>query len=1083
MCIVFPTEDPEQAWEARDTWLVLAPLANPPNRWFLTYINSFDPKSTTAKRGDGKSSGGGDSSGLMVFPVPNAKGRHGEMDFLLAKTSSYDCSHIARTAASAFSEYTDPPPPAPPPSPPDLSGLDFDDDDLMADLATCEAEPPPPPLEVQIVGEYDVSVAPTLDRLLQSVQWDVFKIAEAGRDAILDDMRTKFAEGFAFVIARKRPSTTGFRPPLGEVSYPPGSEEDELRRLEAEMGMMSPPSSPTPSEWERSMEYPSPPPSPPSDSGPSMPDSGFGIVFESETPFWPTVHEVRLGAPVKMDVTCVGINCIPDRDSCQRVVFGDRGEWLSVGAAAGTAQLEEAKWGADRWGAYQWGAHFDHERPKVVSLGLPIFSPITYRVDDAALLGGSVKDGKWSAVLTLAWTLPTTMENSPDAITYEAPRLACAWALGNAGGSIYTADGPSKDPCRYYTNTNVVGRRCTDVDVERLSAVLRRHLGPRDNLAQHLPHVKAEAESYVDMLAEVADFDLKAAAEEAAAEKAAAEKATAEKAAAEKAAAEKAAADRKAAAAGEKLCDAALEGDLDTAETLLNRGAPLDFHGGDYNRTPLIKAAMRGHVKMVQLLLDKGATWSLRDNSGRTALEWADKQGHAATVVALREAGAVVDRESAAALSKQQSQRTRQIALGRGDRTGHADAGRTDAGRTTLPFGFGSLFNLFGRRSRSERPAPPHLQPSEMFGGAGPYHAQQGISKAREQIEALNRRIAHITRKMDAELKDAQAAKDRGDKVTAMLCMKRRKKLQGQHNVAMEAITSLESQQEALEQMLIPDESVGATQVVGAAAIQSETASLSADRVDMLMDDMEEAMLMDELEEALADVREITEVARNMDNRPKKEAAAGPGSGGGSDNGVSDELSIQWRDLAQLEVRVAHLESAAPGVDEWMNKAQEKEKAVAEEAKAAKAARQSYHAMKCYQLAAIPRDQAFANARGFIDAWRHKLQAATETAQARDAARKEEKNGGPRDAARDSRTLTAKDLNARLAMVGADLEWVGGHGSVDIDRHTAGYPVQPAASLASRAARLLLPSTVTRLLTLRHEGEVTWTWTDVRTWV
>ena len=45
------------------------------------------------------------------------------------------------------------------------------------------------------------------------------------------------------------------------------------------------------------MEYPSPPPSPPSDSGPSMPDSGFGIVFESETPFWPTVHEVRLGAP------------------------------------------------------------------------------------------------------------------------------------------------------------------------------------------------------------------------------------------------------------------------------------------------------------------------------------------------------------------------------------------------------------------------------------------------------------------------------------------------------------------------------------------------------------------------------------------------------------------------------------------------------------------------------------------------------------------------------------------------------------------------------------------------------------------
>ena len=140
MCIVFPTEDPEQAWEAQDTWLVLAPLENPPNRWFLTYINSFDPKSTS-KHGSGDGSG----SGLMVFPVPNADGRLGEMDFLLAKTSSSECSDIARTAASAFSEYTDPPPPVPP-SPLDLSGLD--DDDLSAELAmpTCGVEPPPPPL-------------------------------------------------------------------------------------------------------------------------------------------------------------------------------------------------------------------------------------------------------------------------------------------------------------------------------------------------------------------------------------------------------------------------------------------------------------------------------------------------------------------------------------------------------------------------------------------------------------------------------------------------------------------------------------------------------------------------------------------------------------------------------------------------------------------------------------------------------------------------------------------------------------------------------------------------------------------------
>ena len=87
-------------------------------------------------------------------------------------------------------------------------------------------------------------------------------------------------------------------------------------------------------------------------------------------------------------------------------------------------------------------------------------------------------------------------------------------------------------------------------DVERLSAVQQTPSRPVNHLTRR---AKAEAESYVDMLAEVADFDPKVAA---------AEKALAEEAAA-----------KKAAEKGNKLCDAALEGDLNTAETLLNRGA------------------------------------------------------------------------------------------------------------------------------------------------------------------------------------------------------------------------------------------------------------------------------------------------------------------------------------------------------------------------------------------------------------------------------------------------------------------------------------------------------------------------------
>lgn len=113
--------------------------------------------------------------------------------------------------------------------------------------------------------------------------------------------------------------------------------------------------------------------------------------------------------------------------------------------------------------------------------------------------------------------------------------------------------------------------------------------------------------------------------------------------------------------AGGQLCDAALEGDLKAALRLLMSGTPVDTPDAANQRTPLIKAAMKGHVEMVQLLLDKGATWSHRDDSGRTALEWALKQDHTAAVAALKAAGAAVDREFAAAQSEQQYQRTRQM--------------------------------------------------------------------------------------------------------------------------------------------------------------------------------------------------------------------------------------------------------------------------------------------------------------------------------------------------------------------------------------------------------------------------------------
>jgi hypothetical protein len=92
---------------------------------------------------------------------------------------------------------------------------------------------------------------------------------------------------------------------------------------------------------------------------------------------------------------------------------------------------------------------------------------------------------------------------------------------------------------------------------------------------------------------------------------------------------------------------AAKDGRVGTARMLLDYGASVNAQPnnnrtlGTYNfYTALIFAAKGGHADVVKLLLERGAATNLRGGRtpGRTAQEWAEKEGHAAVALLIEEA-------------------------------------------------------------------------------------------------------------------------------------------------------------------------------------------------------------------------------------------------------------------------------------------------------------------------------------------------------------------------------------------------------------------------------------------------------------
>jgi charged multivesicular body protein 4A/B len=136
--------------------------------------------------------------------------------------------------------------------------------------------------------------------------------------------------------------------------------------------------------------------------------------------------------------------------------------------------------------------------------------------------------------------------------------------------------------------------------------------------------------------------------------------------------------------------------------------------------------------------------------------------------------------------------------------------------------------NLFGRKA-----APPVR--------TGPQATAETIRKLREQLDSLEKREAHINRKIDLQLEDAKKKSAAKDKRGAIFALKRKKMYESEIEKLQGARMTLETQVMTLESAHVNMETFTALRS-GALQMKAIHGQMNVDTVDNIMDDIQEEM-------------------------------------------------------------------------------------------------------------------------------------------------------------------------------------------------------------------------------------------------